>query len=799
MKKSISFAGIFQSFSIISIFIICLSCQSGQEFVGAEKTEYGFIVKTSTGEINFTAYSASAIEAEFVPEGESNPPSYGIGTLPRQIESTYSVTKKYVEFSTPGISVKITKKPLTISYSYNGKELFAEEKGYFDNDSLKGFRFQLSEDEKLMGGGSRVLGMNRRGNRLQLYNRASYGYETHAELMYYSLPIAISSRKYMLAFDNGASGFMDLGATEEDILSFEAIGGRMSYLVVAADEWDQLAVNFTELTGRQPMVPRWAMGNIASRMGYHSQEEVENVADKYIEDDIPLDAIVLDIYWFGKDLKGHLGNLEWDLDSFPEPEQMMARNRDKGVRTVLITEPFVIRDTKKYQEGVDNGYFGFDSTGSTYMFDFYFGNTALIDIFKPEARKWFWDIYKKHTLSGVAGWWGDLGEPEVHPDDLLHVNGRADHVHNLYGHEWASLIFNGYKKDFPEKRPVILMRSGFIGSQRYGLVPWTGDVNRTWGGLKPQVEISLQMGMQGLAYMHSDLGGFAGDYKDAELYIRWLQYGVFQPIYRTHAQEEVPAEPIFWDKKTKDIVRRFIKLRYELMPYQYTLAYETAISGMPMMRPLFYVDDNPGLLEEKNTYLWGDNFLVSPVTEKGATSQNVYLPKNSSWINFWSGEVHRGGQEIEVRLDLGHIPVFVKAGSFIPMTPVVQSTKEYSSENLSIHYYHDASVESAKGMMYEDDGETNEAYYKKAYEILNFESEFNSNDGLSISISSEGFNYEGKPETRNINLVVHNLQEIPKQIMLDEKPIKNWEWDSEVKELRLKFEMKAAEILIEIK
>lgn len=169
-------------------------------------------------------------------------------------------------------------------------------------------------------------------------------------------------------------------------------------------------------------------------------------------------------------------------------------------------------------------------------------------------------------------------------------------------------MFEGFRKDFPQRRPLILMRSGFVGSQRYGMVPWWGNVNRSWGGLKPQVEIALSMGMQGLAYMHSDLGGFAGNYRSAELYTRWLQYGVFQPVFRTHAQEDVPAEPVFWDDSTKNLVRRYIELRYAMLPYNYTLLWENSTTGLPMMRPLCYADDDPALLTNTTTYLWGNDF-----------------------------------------------------------------------------------------------------------------------------------------------------------------------------------------------
>lgn len=740
--------------------------EAKRSFISSEKLPDGMRIATSDGTIRVRVYTESSAAVIFTPVGEKNPPSFAVERAPQKVRADYTEGDNTITYKTNGLTIRVQKSPFKIAYNYKNRPLISEEKGYFDNGMYKGFRFTLDDTEKLTGAGERVLGMDRRGNRLRLYNKPSYGYETHADLMYYSMPVVISTNKYMIVFDNGADGFADLGATEENILSFEAIGGRMSYTITAADEWDDLATNYTALTGRQPLVPRWALGNIASRMGYHSQQQAEMVVDKYHEYDIPLDAIVFDVYWFGKDLKGGLGNFEWHLDSFPQPAKMMSDFKDKGVKTILITEPFVVQKTKYYDEVVNKGLVGTTDTGEPYIYDFYFGTTTLLDIFKPETRNWFWNIYKKHTLNGVEGWWGDLGEPEVHPDDLLHVNGRADHVHGYYGHEWSKVIFDGFAKDFPNRRPVILMRSGFAGSQRYGMIPWSGDVSRTWGGFKPQVEIGLTMAMQGMGYSHSDLGGFAGDYKDAELYQRWLQYGVFQPIYRTHAQEEVPAEPIFWDEKTRENARRYIKLRYALMPYTYTLAYENATQGLPMMRPLFYMEDNPELFEEKDIYLWGENFLVSPVVEKGAKSQRIYFPKGARWFDYWTGQAYDGGQEINFNVDPENTPVFIKAGSFIPMTPAFQSMKDYTSENLTVHYYHDHSVTKSDGYMYEDDGETNEAYLKKQYEIVNFESIFRGGV-LQLTTISEGFDYDGKPESREMTYVIHNLTSPPKSVIVN--------------------------------
>jgi oligosaccharide 4-alpha-D-glucosyltransferase len=736
-----------------------------REFKSMNPTKTGLEIKTNDGRLLLNALGNNSVQVEFVPEYHSNPLSASVATFPQESANSPRETADAIDWDLGDLSVHIDKKPLRISYSYKNKPIISEAKGFHDDGTWMGFNFTLQDGEMLTGGGSRAGGIDRRGKRFQLYNKPSYGYEDSASWMYYSLPVVLSNRKYMLVFDNAAKGYMDLAAANDSVLEFGAVGGRMSYVVVADEDWKGLAENFTAVFGRQSMPPRWSLGNIASRMGYHSQAEVESVVDQYLKDDIPLDGIVLDLFWFGPDVKGHLGNLEWDRDSFPEPDRMMADLKKKGVKTVLITEPFILKGSGKFQECVDKGLLGLNKSGEPYLYDFYFGNTALLDIFKKETRDWFWnDIYKKHTRSGVAGWWGDLGEPEVHPDDLLHVNGRGDEVHNKYGHIWAKTIHDGFAKDFPKRRPVILMRSGFVGSQRYGMIPWTGDVNRSWGGLRPQVELSLTMGLQGLAWMHSDLGGFGGSYEDSELYIRWLQYGVFQPMYRTHAQESVPAEPIYWDDTTKTVVRSFIKMRYRMMPYNYTLAWENATKGTPMMRPIMYLEDSDEHFTNKNEYLWGDAFLVAPVVNKGAIGKKVYFPGDKPWFDIWSGERHEGGSEAVIPLSISTIPVFVRAGSFVPMVPSFQSCEEYSSEKLDLYYYHDASVKTASGQMYEDDGETKGAYEKGDYELIAFEAEQGTNaslgDYLELSIS-------GMKMQREISLFIMNIYKQPSSLLIN--------------------------------
>ncbi|MCF6241582.1 MAG: DUF4968 domain-containing protein [Bacteroidales bacterium] len=766
--------------------------QNERKFSGFQNNSNRLEVFVTDGKYIFQAYNENIIATTFIPNGEQEDTfSYAVVLKPLQNITTLSDNENELWYKTAGLKVKISKSPFKITYFYKNKELIAENKGYIHTDTAEILNFQITNNETLMGGGERVLGMNRRGNRLELYNRAHYGYTTHSSLMNYSMPVVVSSKKYIVHFDNPQKGFLDLDCKHNNELSFESIGGRKVYQIIAGDDWFDLMNQFTNLTGKQALPPRWIFGNFASRFGYHSQKETEETVNKFLQDSIPLDAVIIDIYWFGKTIKGEMGNLDWYTDSFPNPQKMINDFKEKNIKTILVTEPFILTTSKRWDEAVNKKVLCTDTLGAPFRFDFYFGNTGLIDIFKPKSRHWFWNIYKDLVNQGIGGWWGDLGEPEVHPHDLQHINGSADELHNVYGHSWAQLIAEGYKKDFPNVRPFILMRAGAVGSQRYGLIPWSGDVSRSWGGLVPQVEISLQMGLQGIGYMHSDLGGFAGgEHFDSELYIRWLQYGVFQPVFRPHAQEHIAPEPVFHDERTKKMAKQAILLRYALLPYNYTLAYENSTTGIPLMRPLFFIEENNDtLFKIADEYLWGDAFLVAPVTEKGQKSKNIYFPRGYNWFDFFTGKKYEGGKSDSINLVESHIPVFVRAGAFVPLVQAFQNTEVYNTENLQVHYYFDKDVLQTSYTMYDDDGKNPQALSSNKYELLTFAGKYYKNI-LKINISSNGGNYKGKPETRNINLLIHNLSKRPKFIKFSGKKYKNYVWDKKSKVLNISFAWK---------
>jgi oligosaccharide 4-alpha-D-glucosyltransferase len=733
---------------------------ANRKFISVKKEKDFFRVETSDGAYQIKFYSTKTVETTFIPKGENyNPESHAVIQTSTVKPTWFINLKNNIEFpgGKGGISVRIIKSPFQISYYHDNKLIFSEKNGYTKKDSTETLDFNLSPGEALYGGGARALGMNRRGNRLQLYNRAHYGYETRAELMNFCIPLVMSSKMYAVHFDNPAIGYLDLDSKKDNTLSYETISGRKTYQVIVGNTWSDLVSNYTTLTGKQPLPPRWAFGNFSSRFGYHSQEEVEKTIRKFEESQIPVDAIILDLYWFGKTVQGTMGNLEWDKDRFPNPEKMIGDLNAKGIKTVLITEPFILTTSSKWQEAVDKKVLATDKTGKPATWDFYFGNTGIVDIFKREGAAWFWNVYKNLINQGVGGMWGDLGEPEVFPSKAITAGGKADEVHNIYGHHWAKLVADGYKKDFPSQRPFILMRSGYSGSQRFGMIPWSGDVSRSWGGLQSQMEIALQMGMQGMAYMHSDLGGFAGDYFDNELYLRWLQYGVFQPIFRPHAQEDVASEVAYKDVATKAKAKKLVELRYQLMPYNYTMAFDNNQKGTPLMQPMFFDEpENPKLQTVSGTYLWGNDFLVTPITKAGVTSTEIYFPKSSNWFDFYSNEKHAAGTTVTVAVTEDHIPVFVRGGSFIPMIPTIQNTSKYSLANFNLHLYFDESVATSTGKVYNDDGLTPNDFEKGAYEILYFSST-NKGRVITINLNAEtGKNFQISDKT--VSVLIHNIK-----------------------------------------
>ena len=344
---------------------------ASRKFVSINKKNSVFEIKTNDGYYRLEPFSAKIIETSFIPKGEVyNPNSHAVVLQPNKVEFNIVKNDNSILLKSSGISILITKSPFQITYFYKNKPLISERKGYEKTENISVLDFNLSATEVLYGGGARALGMNRRGYRLQLYNRAHYGYEEHSELMNFTMPLVYSSKMYAIHFDNAPIGYLDLDSKKDNSLTYETISGRKTYQIVASDSWDDLIHQYTNLTGKQPLIPRWALGNFASRFGYHSQKETEETVNKFFDEKIPLDAVILDLYWFGKDIKGTMGNLEFLKDSFPNPKKMIEGFKKKGIKTVLITEPFILTTSKKWDAAVDKGILGKTKDGKPYTYNF---------------------------------------------------------------------------------------------------------------------------------------------------------------------------------------------------------------------------------------------------------------------------------------------------------------------------------------------------------------------------------------------------------------------------------------------
>lgn len=769
MPRPLKQARFLTSLVILVSWFVFTGCRSTPVEVEFTPGANSYLIKSPEYQLVISGVADNSLEVLYIPAGTEVFPSYARANN-RSLPLVIDEQEKTISIRQGELTAVYDKETRGIYY-YRNQQLLTQQAPYSGN--LPAFDFSLASDEKIMGGGQRILGMDRRGHSLPLYNRAHYGYETNSSQMNYSLPAVMSSQKYYLLFDNTAKGTLDLGNSNKDLLQFDSVGGRIAYIIGTEHSYPELIEEYTDVTGKPAMLPRWALGHFISRFGYHTEQEVREVAALTQDYQIPAEAIILDLYWFGPSIQGYMGNLDWDRADFPTPASMINDLNETGIKTILITEPFILTTSDRWNDAVKSGAIATNESGAPYKFDFYFGNTGLVDLFKDEGREWLSERYLDIFKQGVGGSWGDLGEPEVHPDDIQHFvsainkNVRGDVVHNAYGHEWARLVYETHKQYDPEIRPFILMRSGFAGSQRFGMIPWTGDVSRSWGGMKPQVELALQMSLFGLGYNHSDIGGFAGtEGFEPELYLRWSQYGIFQPIFRPHAQEQIASEVVFQDADIRSIVTDYVSLRYQLMPYNYSLFYEHHKSGMPLMRPMFFTDENDAsLIDVADQYMWGDAFLIKPVTDPGLSQLDVSLP-GGTWFNYWTDEIHAGEQKITFEFDKTTMPVLVKAGSFIPMVAAHQNSRAYSSDQLILHYYHHSSVTSGKGQMYEDDGSSASAPSSGAFEQLVFDSQYGKGR-LKLSLSRESGKYTGMPENRTITVQIHGVETKPASVLLD--------------------------------
>ncbi|WP_310397361.1 TIM-barrel domain-containing protein [Hymenobacter sp.] len=731
-------------------------------------------------------------------------------------------TRAALEWPVDGtIRVIVQKNPLRVRCVRRGETLVAEAGGSFRRSGIAngepggtGVSFRLAPGERLYGTGSRALPVDRRGHRLELYNQAHYASQNGEPNLNITLPTVLSSRGYLLFFDHHAAGYLDLGKTDPNVLEY---GGEnltsLSYFVITGRNQTEILDRYTALTGRQPLPPRWALGLIQSRFGYKSDAEMQQVAARMRRENFPLDALVLDLYWFGGTTRQ--GDLSWDQPKFPDPVGMMSRLRQQGVKTILISEPYVMRTSRNDSTVRTRGLVGTTAAGRPFtVASFWAGPASILDVFKPAARDWLWGYYRTLRNQGAAGWWSDLGEPENHPEAMRHVAGPTRAVHNAYGQSWASILTEGYAREFPEERVFNLARSGWAGLQRNSVFPWSGDINRSWSGYQAQVPVMLGMSAGGVGYMHSDAGGFCVGGIDPELYTRWLQMASLCPILRPHG-EGVPPEPYYYPNPYKSSVRAAMQLRYQLLPYLYTLAWQNTTTGAPLVRPMDYdaALDNAALNEESrmrneelssanssffiphsslsaasnDQYLLGPNLLVAPVLHPSQRRRNVVLPAGN-WVDFATNQTYAGGRTTGVVAPLAHAPLLVRAGAFLPMTAYRPSTAQYRPDTLLLRYYPDPQTPKSSFTLYEDDGHSAQALAKKQFELLKLSGSYAAGQ-TDILLATNGGQYPGQPARRWVELLIQRVAAAPDAVLLNQTalPPGAVAYDPARRELRLGF------------
>ena len=671
----------------------------------------------------------------------------------------------------PTTKVVVDKKNGKVSFfDQNGLLLLSEADGVRPDGDEQTLSFITPEGDNFYGSGERGHRLTLNGTEMTLWNRANYGYTDGDERLSQAninMPYIVSDNGYGLLIDDYAKARLTLGA---DTILYRTISQKpLSYYFINGGDGSLAGAtfSFTELTGKQPLPPFWTMGYITSKYGYHNQKEAYGAIDSLKQRDYPVDGMVLDLYWYG--VETDMGRLEWDRKQWPDHRKMLDDLNAQGVHVVPIHQPYINKTgaMDNYTLLESKGLLTKDATGKTKDVTTWVGDAGMFDIANPDTRQWMWERMRPLTAEGLSGWWGDLGEPEVHPLEIVHANGEtAEEYHNVYGNEWSRMIYDGLRKDFPEMRPMLMMRGGTTGLQRYGVFPWTSDVSRSWGGLQAQNKLMLNSGLSGLGYMSNDVGGFAVDPKkpyDPELYVRWVQAGTFSPILRTHAQDR--PEPYHYPAQ-EAIVRKFIRMRYEWLPYNYTLAYENSAYGMPLMRTLNFHGDNDDkdlYADVSDEYLWGEEVLVAPVMTQGARSRKVIFPAGT-WID-WNNpaKTFRGGTTATVAAPLNTLPLFVRAGAFIPQYPKkIENTSEYDPTLLTVKYF--PRKEWSNYQLFDDDRLSPTSLEDGEYQLTNFSGSKQGNE-IYVNIDSEG-SYKGMPEVRMITLEIVGAA-APKGVEID--------------------------------
>jgi len=504
-----------------------------------------------------------------------------------------------------------------------------------------------------------------------------------------AIPLLVSTNGYGIFWNNSSRSRMNNRFVHAMYLSAE-VADRVDYYFIYGPESDAIVGRYRELTGEVPLFGRWAYGFWQCKNKYQSQLELQTVASRYRALHIPVDNIVQDWFWWV-----NMGEMKWN-PNYPDPQGLIDNLHKEHFHLMVSIWPYFRPGSSTYDEFDKKGWF----VAKTVQKSFHPVGQALYDATNPAASKQYWANANTALFQkGVDAWWLDTDEPETEgrEDNILTTNklflGSGARYANVYPVFHSGAVSDGQRAASNDKRVFILSRSAYAGSQRYGVTAWSGDVLSDWVTFQRQIPAGLNYAISGMPYWTTDIGGFISggnlnDPKFRELFVRWFQFGAFSPIFRVHGTRN-PDENELWSygPDAQKILVDYDTLRYRLMPYIYSQAWQVTNNHGTLMRPL--VMDWREDVEAQNTgdeYLFGPAILVSPVTTEGATSRTVYLPQ-ATWYDFWTGDKQEGGKRIQADAPLDKMPLFVRAGSILPMGPAMEWSTEKPADPIEVRVY----------------------------------------------------------------------------------------------------------------
>jgi alpha-glucosidase len=588
---------------------------------------------------------------------------------------------------------------------------------------------ELEGDEYFYGLGDRTGFLNKKGYEYEMWNTDDP--KPHVDsykTLYKTIPFLITLKAngvYGIFFDNTNRTFWDMGKESSDYYYFASDAGNLDYYFFVGESIKDIVKEYTSLTGTVNRPQLWSLGYHQSRWGYDTESDVLKIAASFRENKIPCDTIHLDI-----DYMERYKVFTWNEKAFQHPKKMIEDLSKEGFKIVTIIDPGVKVEEgySVYEEGVKNDYFVKNIDGEIYVNQVWPGDAVYPDFGKKEVRDWWGDNQKILLKYGVRGVWNDMNEPasfkgEI-PDDIVFSDedrvATHSEMHNVYGHLMSKATYKGLKK-YDQRRPFVITRACYAGSQKY-TTGWTGDNHSIWAHLQMSIPQLCNLGLSGMSYVGTDVGGFGSD-TTAELLTRWVQVGCFSPLFRNHSNKgSLCQEPWQFGDSVMSIYGKYVELRYRLLPYFYDLFVSGEESGLPIIRPLvLHYESDENVRELNDEFLVGESILVAPVVMQGARNRMVYLPEGN-WIDYHTKEEITGGKFMIVEAPLDICPIYMKSGSIIPNYPVQNYVGEKEITSLILDIYKGEGIY----IHYQDDGESFD-YEKGIYNKYQF------------SISKEGY------------------------------------------------------------